>query len=74
MWKSGDRTEQLGGVKDTTRRPTESTNLGPWGSEKLRYQPGNMQELEQVPYMSLGDQSLIPDHTRCPETLSRVVT
>lgn len=70
MWKSGDRTEQLRGVKGTT----ESTNLGPWGSEKLRYQPGNMQELEQVPYMSLGDQSLIPDHTRCPETLSRVVT
>ena len=31
LWKSGDRTEQARGVKDTTRRPTESTNLGPWG-------------------------------------------
>ena len=31
LWKSEDRTEQARGVKDTTRRPTESTNLGPWG-------------------------------------------
>jgi hypothetical protein len=27
----GDRIGQAGGVKDTTRRPTESSNLGPWG-------------------------------------------
>ena len=25
-----DRTEQARGVKDTMRRPTESTTLGPW--------------------------------------------
>ena len=30
LWKSEDRTEQARGVKDTTRRPTESTNLGTW--------------------------------------------
>jgi hypothetical protein len=29
--REGERSEQVGGVKDTTRRPTESTNLGPWG-------------------------------------------
>jgi hypothetical protein len=27
----GGRSEQIRGVKDTTRRPTEPTNLGPWG-------------------------------------------
>jgi hypothetical protein len=27
----GDRTERAGGVKDTTRKPTESTKLSPWG-------------------------------------------
>jgi hypothetical protein len=27
----GERSEQVGGVKDTTRCSTESTNLGPWG-------------------------------------------
>jgi hypothetical protein len=25
-----ERTEEAGGVKDTTRRPTESTTLSPW--------------------------------------------
>ena len=29
--RMGDRREQAGGVKDTTRRPTVSTNLGLWG-------------------------------------------
>ncbi len=28
------KTEWAGGVKDTTRRPTESSNLGPWGAPK----------------------------------------
>ena len=27
----GDRIEQAEGVKDIKRRPTEPTNLGPWG-------------------------------------------
>jgi len=27
----GESIEGAGGVKDTTRRPTESTNLGLWG-------------------------------------------
>jgi hypothetical protein len=26
-----DKIEKAGRVKDITRRPTESTNLGPWG-------------------------------------------
>ena len=26
-----ERTEQVRGVKDTTERPTELINLGPWG-------------------------------------------
>lgn len=30
----GDRVEQARGVKDTMRRPTESTNLGSWGLTK----------------------------------------
>ena len=29
--RTGDRGEQARGAKDTTRRPTESTSLGPWG-------------------------------------------
>ena len=43
LWKSGDRTEQARGVKDTTRRPTESTNLGTWKSQRLNQQLKNMQ-------------------------------
>ena len=31
LWKMGDRTEQFGGVKDTIRNHTESTNLAQWG-------------------------------------------
>ena len=31
LWKGGERNEGVRGVKDTTRKPTESTNLGPWG-------------------------------------------
>lgn len=31
VWRSGNRIEQAGGVIDTTRRPTVSVNLGPWG-------------------------------------------
>jgi hypothetical protein len=30
-----DRSEQAGGVKNTTRRPTESTNLELWDSQIL---------------------------------------
>jgi hypothetical protein len=29
--KGGNRIEISRGVKDTTKRPTESTNLSPWG-------------------------------------------
>jgi hypothetical protein len=29
--RAGDKSEQVGRVKDITRRPTESTNLAPWG-------------------------------------------
>lgn len=29
----GDRSEQARVIKDTTRRSTESTDLGPWGSK-----------------------------------------
>lgn len=35
-WKNGDRIEQAGRVKDTTRRFTESTNLGPESSRTHR--------------------------------------
>ena len=31
MWKPQGRIETASVVKDTTRRPTESTNLSPWG-------------------------------------------
>jgi hypothetical protein len=43
----GDRSEWIGGwgVKDTTRRPTEYTNLGQWGSQRLNDQPKSMQGL-----------------------------
>jgi hypothetical protein len=39
LWKSGDRGEKAGGVKDTTRRPTESGNLRAWGGGSLT-EPG----------------------------------
>ena len=32
----GDTSEQVRGVKDTKRRPTDSTNLGPWGLTEAR--------------------------------------
>lgn len=34
--------EWAGRVKDITRRPTESTNLDPWGSQKLNHQLKSM--------------------------------
>jgi hypothetical protein len=36
MKKWGDRIEQTRGVMNTTRRPTESTNMGPWGLTKIK--------------------------------------
>jgi hypothetical protein len=39
-----DRSERVRGTEDTTRRPTESTNLGAWGSQS--HQPGSTQELD----------------------------
>jgi hypothetical protein len=47
----GDRIQQAGegDVKDTTRRPTESTNLGPGGSsQRLTHQPKNMHMMNQM--------------------------
>lgn len=34
------------GDRDHTGRPTESTNLDPWDSHSLNYQPKNIQELD----------------------------
>jgi hypothetical protein len=34
------------GDKNSTRRPTESTNLDPWGSQRLNQQPKNIHGLD----------------------------
>lgn len=50
-----DRSEQVEGVRDTTRRPTESTNLDQWGFKSQGQQPGNMQELDLDPLNILAN-------------------
>jgi hypothetical protein len=45
----GDRIEPARGVKDTTRRPTESTNLAHGGSQRLNHQPKSIQGLDLEP-------------------------
>lgn len=35
MWKSWGRSNMVIGVKDTTRRPTESRDMGQWGLMKM---------------------------------------
>jgi hypothetical protein len=56
--KRSERTEVLrvwgratgtGDVKDSTKRPTESTNLGPRGLTGLNHQPKSIHWLDQVP-------------------------
>lgn len=32
--------------RDSTGRPTESTNLDPWGSQSLNHQPKNIHRLD----------------------------
>ena len=41
----GDRIKGAGEVKDTTTRPTELTNLGPWGLIETEPPTKIMQEL-----------------------------
>lgn len=36
--------------REGSRTPTESPNLGPWGSEKLNHQPKSMLALDLGPY------------------------
>ena len=40
-----DRSDQVGGVKTTTRKPTDQLTLEHGGSQSLGHQPGSMQEL-----------------------------
>jgi hypothetical protein len=42
IWKKGGRIGGARGVKDTTRKITESTNLGHKGSQRLEHQPKSM--------------------------------
>jgi hypothetical protein len=42
----GEGLRELRGVKDNTRISTESTNLGPWGSQRLNHQQKNMHGLD----------------------------
>ena len=46
------------GINYTTRRPTESTNFGPWGSQRLNHQPKNMHELDLGPHIYVADVQL----------------
>jgi hypothetical protein len=34
------------GDRNSAKRPTESTNLDPWGSQSLNHQQKNIQELD----------------------------
>jgi hypothetical protein len=39
-------TEGPEGDKNSTQRPTESTNLDPWGSQNLNHQPKSIHRLD----------------------------
>jgi hypothetical protein len=45
-----NRIEQAGEVKDIIRRPTESPDLGPWGSQNLGHQPKSTHGLDLGPH------------------------
>lgn len=47
----GDRTEGGRGVKDTTKRPTEYTNLGPW--ELRKTEAPTREPAETKPYVAV---------------------
>ena len=42
----GGRIEGPEGDRNSTGRPTESTNLDPWGSQRLNHQPKNIHRLD----------------------------
>ena len=44
-WRIGGRITGPKGDRNSTGRPTESTNLDPWDSQILNYQPNNIQGL-----------------------------
>jgi hypothetical protein len=45
----GERIESPKGVRNSTGRPTELTNLDPWISQKLNHKQKNIQRLDLVP-------------------------
>ena len=44
--RTGDRIVGPKGDRNSTRRPTESTNLDPWGSKRQNYQPKSLHRLD----------------------------
>jgi hypothetical protein len=47
LWQSeGIKVSKWEGVKDSTRRPTVSNNLGPWGLTEPQPPPGSMEEID----------------------------
>jgi hypothetical protein len=45
-------------IEDNMRTPTESTYLGPWGSQRLNHQPKSMQGLDLGPHTFVADVQL----------------
>ena len=62
----GGRTEGPEGDRNSIGRPTESTNMDPWGSQRLDRQPKN------IPRLALGSCTYVPDVQlglhECPQT------
>ena len=45
----GERVADPGVVRNSTERPTELTNLVPWGSQRLNHQPNSIPGLDLAP-------------------------
>ena len=50
--------EGAGGVKNTTRRPTEPANLGQGDLQRMNHQPKSMQGLDLDPHTYVADVQL----------------
>ena len=49
LWRRiGGRINSPEGDRNSTGRPTESTNLNPWGSQRLNHQPKSINVLEMA--------------------------
>ena len=51
----GGRIVGLKGDRNSTERPTESTNLDPWGSQRMNHQPKTYRVEPRPPHSYVAD-------------------